>query len=93
MDIEKCTVQRLMAEKVLDGHKVSSLFIEMSGISVTKSMRCNRKSASDPFEVISDIETACVLHDMGIRLRAGKKPSLGLSVDSPVIGKNPKSFF
>lgn len=88
MDVKECTVQGPMAEKVLDGHKVRTLFVEVRGEGMTEGVCRDRKSPSDTLEVIFDVEAGGVVHDVGIRLCAGKDPSSWFSVSSPVVGED-----
>lgn len=64
MDVEECTVQGSMAEKVLDGYKVRALFVEMSGVGMTEGVCRDRKSASCTLEVIPDVDASGVFHDV-----------------------------
>lgn len=85
MNIEKSTVERLMAKKVLEGHKVRPHFIEMGGIGMTESMCSDRMKAFDAFEVILDIAASSFFGNMGVRFRAWKEPSSRFAMGFPVV--------
>ena len=80
MNIDKGTVQRPVAEMILDGHKIRTLLIEVRGEGMTESMGCDRKVPLQSIKMFLDVAASGILDDVGIRLSTGEEPSSWFSM-------------